>query len=436
MRQASTLPTSFSLDALLFLLLTLPYFLQFQDSTLILIVPLLAAYLLLSCEPGLSSRRHLWKFALILLMVALTTLIPLLANIAFRLETEGTTNAFVTGGTMHDGALQTEEAVRLFLEGKNPYTEGYSNTLVAQYPMDLVAVNPALNHYVYLPFTFLLSAPFYWGFHNFLGWYDQRLVYGLGYLAVLLLVPFQAWARENRLLLWIVLGLNPLLTGHVDVGITTGVNDYLVLSLVMLTVALLHRGNRLLSAVPLALASAIKPSAWFFLPFYFVLQSDLKSGAEFPRSVRKPVLIYAVVLAIIILPFLLWDPGAFLEDNLFYTAGGSATPYPLRGLGLSTILLESGLISSRAATFPFWILELSFGGVVLVVLLRQQLKHNTIRQAWLGYSLFLGTTAFFSRFLNPNYLGYILAVLALGLWSDSSSLSTESPLAEQRRDGT
>lgn len=414
-----------SWDPVLLLLLALPYFLQFGDVVRMVLLLLVAIFLFVSRIRGPSPSTHLVKFTLVALIVAFTTLIPMIGGINLRLRTEGTTNAFITTASMHDGALQTEEALKLFLAGKNPYSADYSNTLVALYPFNIADRNPALTHYVYLPLNFLLAIPFYSAFESILGWYDQRLLFALGFLLVLFLVPLQARNKETRLLLWISLGLNPLITGMAVAGIVDGGNDYLVLSLIMLTAFLLQRGKRNLSAVPLALASGIKHSTWFFLPFYFAILLGEQPGSKSLREAVRPIAIFVGIVAATILPFFLWDPGAFLEDTVYYISGSSATPYPIDGLSFSNILLVAGLIPSRTAYFPFWILELLFGGSVLLVFLKKQLQNNTLPQAWLGYSLFLGTTAFFSRFLNPNYLGYILALFALGLWSDPAPLSRQ-----------
>jgi len=48
------------------------------------------------------------------------------------------------------------------------------------------------------------------------------------------------------------------------------------------------------------------------------------------------------------------------------------------------------------------------------VLLWRQTRENTAGRALWSYALFLFVFFFFSRFMNENYLGYLLAVLGLG----------------------
>jgi hypothetical protein len=57
---------------------------------------------------------------------------------------------------------------------------------------------------------------------------------------------------------------------------------------------------------------------------------------------------------------------------------------------------------------------LLLGLPLMAGLLWRQTRENTPARALWGYGLFLFVFFFVSRFLNENYLGYILAVLALG----------------------
>ena len=56
---------------------------------------------------------------------------------------------------------------------------------------------------------------------------------------------------------------------------------------------------------------------------------------------------------------------------------------------------------------------------VLLWFLRRQQQQNTLANACWHYGLFLLIFFFASRFLNENYLGYILAFLALGYLSET-----------------
>ena len=70
----------------------------------------------------------------------------------------------------HDGGvIQTEEALKYVLAGKNPYVEDYVNTPLAEWGLDY---KTALYHYPYLPWTFFFSTPFCLVSQAVLGWYD------------------------------------------------------------------------------------------------------------------------------------------------------------------------------------------------------------------------------------------------------------------------
>jgi hypothetical protein len=78
------------------------------------------------------------------------------------------------------------------------------------------------------------------------------------------------------------------------------------------------------------------------------------------------------------------------------------------------------LVSSRFAQWPFWLLEVVLTLPVLLWFVRRQQQHNQVGQACWHYGLMLLVFFYASRFLNENYLGYILAFLAIGFLSATS----------------
>ncbi len=318
----------------------------------------------------------------------------------------------------HDGGvIQTEEAIKFFQAGKNPYVEDYTNTPMAEWGLDY---RTALYHYPYLPWTFLFSWPFYRAFEASLGWYDQRFVYLVLFALTLALAPFLASRPEDKLKLVTVLGLNPIMGSDVIFG----QNDSFVLFWVVLSLWLLAAGKGrwalAASAASLALACASKPTAWFLLPFYF-LYLWRKTG-EF-RPVFYPVATFAPVFLALVLPFFLWNPDAMVDDVWRWAAGTAKVSYQIRGWGVANFILASGLVESRLSYFPFWILELTFALPVAAALGFRLYRNPSLRNALWAYGLTLFTFFYFSRFLNENYLGYILAVLALGYWVSDPSLT-------------
>jgi len=326
----------------------------------------------------------------------------------------------------HDGGvIQTEEAVKLFLAGRNPYTEDYANTPLAEWGLDL---HSAVYHYPYLPWTFVFSAPFaaLWG--RLAGWYDQRLLYLLLFALTLLMALRLTERPAARLLLVMALGLNPIMGSDVIFG----QNDAFVLFWLVLMVWLLPRREAerrqawryLLSATAAGLACASKPTAWFVMPFYLALLLGVRWEGRrltWERGAWLRLLPLAGIMLLLIAPYLVWDGPSFLDDVWRWSSGTSATSYQMRGWGFANFVLALGLVPSRLSYFPFWIPELLFSLPVLIVLLARQLRGapETARaQVYWGGALLFFVYAFFSRFLNENYVGFVGALLALGLLAD------------------
>jgi hypothetical protein len=322
----------------------------------------------------------------------------------------------------HDGGvIQTEATLQFLLQGKNPYVENYTQTPMAQWGLD---PRTALYHYPYLPWTFLFSLPFYLVSHATLGWYDQRFVYLLLFILMLLIAPRLADGRMESLILTMTLGLNPIMGSDVIFG----QNDSFVLFWLILALYLSHwelviskwRISRgVLSLIGFALACASKPTAWFCAPFFFAYM--LRATGHIVSAKQLPITNYLLRLSsfcipflLIVLPFFLWDPYHFYDDVWAWSAGTSPTAYQIRGWGLANFVLAFNWVSSRLDYFPFWIPELIVCAPLLVVLLRRQWRENTIAHiAWHG-ALLLFAYAFTSRFFNENYLGFIVGLLAVG----------------------
>ncbi len=379
---------------------------------------LLLLYLFFDLWHGISEQgRHRAKLALVFCMVFTTVV---------SLSTFSVLLRHVTGPASfcHDGGvIQTEEAIKYVLAGKNPYVEDYVDTPMAEWGLDY---RTALYHYPYLPWTFLSSAPVQLLSETLLGWYDQRFVYLTLFVALLFVAASLVPEGDERLCLVMVLGLNPIMGND----IIFGQNDVFTLAWIVFSVYLLKRGRDSWSMLMLGLACASKPTAWFLVPFYllYLIRRDGLSPRREIRAlgvylVRKafPLLI---VLAVLVLPFALWNPNAMLDDVWRWSSGTAAVPYQITGWGLANFVLALGLVESRLDYFPFWIPELLVCLPLFLYLLRRQWKHNSLASMLYHYA-FLGLAFFYtSRFMNENYLGYLLAVMAMAVFVDSSP-STE-----------
>jgi uncharacterized membrane protein len=411
-----------SIDTIILLILGTASVASVTDALGAWMVLLVGCYVLLDIAAGadrlqtVANRLYKAKLTLVMLAVALAVLFPAASMIVMRQSTG-------PERYIQDGALQTELALQYLLEGKNPYTEDYRDTPLADWEWDSaregVAENPALYHNVYLPFTFLFSLPFYAVLRQVTGWYDQRIVYLLLFFCAFWPVVRHAAQRERKLGLLILFGLNFFIAPYT----AWGGNDSLVLFCVAMSSYLLMQDRLGLSALSLGLACASKHTAWFFVPFFLTyVWIQAPAGDRIP-VIRKiyPLL---VVPLLVILPFVLWDASAFLDDTVLYMSGSAAVSYPIRGLGIGSLLLALGVIGDKTAYFPFSLLQLVFCLPLLVFLLRRQVSSNTVRQCWLGYGLLLLTFGFFSRFLNHTLLGVAITALGMGLLAEEGAKET------------
>ncbi|MCC7355212.1 MAG: DUF2029 domain-containing protein [Anaerolineae bacterium] len=365
----------------------------------------LAAYLLVDAvgEKLSAAARYRVKLALVWAIILALVVAPSLKLVLLRR----------VGGPAsytHDGGvIQTEETIKLFLAGKNPYYEDYVNTPLAEWGLDL---RSAVYHYPYLPWTFVFSTPFQVLSNALIGWYDQRFVYLLLFVLMLALAPGLARGPTARLGLVMTLGLNPIMGSDVIFG----QNDSFVVFWIILALWLLERHHPRASALAFGLACASKPTAWFLAPFYALL---LLRGEPLRRisawwRCGWPAL---AAWATLILPYAIWNLDALLDDVWRWSAGTAAVPYQIRGWGFSNLVLAWGWVQSRLDYWPFWLPQVLVCLPLLVFLLRQQRRNNTLATASWAYALLLFAFFYLSRFLNENYLGYLLAFLAMGYFA-------------------
>ena len=225
-----------------------------------------------------------------------------------------------------------------------------------------------------------------------------------------------------------LLGLNPIMASDVIFG----QNDSFVLAWLVLSLWLWQRGRAqperrrrwwMASAAAFGLACASKPTAWFLAPFYALLLIDgeVIDGRRLRHEIRPllariaPALLVFVVL---VAPYLVWDPAALVDDVWGWSSGTAAQPYQIRGWGLANFVLAGGLVSDRLSYWPFWIPEVIVSVPLLILLSARQMRRNQLATACWSYGLLLFGFLFASRFLNENYLGYVLALLALGVFTE------------------
>ena len=327
----------------------------------------------------------------------------------------------------HDGGvIQTEITIDYFRQGLNPYVEEYVDTPMAEWGFS--RYRTALYHYPYLPWTFVFSAPFQRLSQALLGWFDERFVYLLTFAVTLGLIQKVVRQPQAQRIALAVVGLNPI----AGVSLIFGENDPFVMAWIVLGLWLiqseagrLDSRRALLGSAAFGLACASKPTAWFLAPFWLLYLLRDRWGdklippvASWPSHLalllRRGWPLPAVTL-LIIGPWFVWNPDAMYDDVWRWSAGIGPTGYQIWGWGASNFVLTFGLVSDRFDYWPFIIPSAIITGPLLLALLWRQTRTNTMAMMLYGYAVLLLAFFYVSRFLQPNYLGYILSFLALAV---------------------
>lgn len=317
---------------------------------------------------------------------------------------------------IHDGALQVEEAAHFFLAGQNPYVMDYDQTALADWGFNFrgVTTHPALYHYIYLPLSFMLTAPFLalseWAF----GWFDIRLIFGAFWAGSLALCFYVTKKETRRMLLLITIGLSLLsLPFFIE-----GRNDVVLIAALLGIVYLLQNEKIILAAVVLGLACSFKQTMWFAAPFFFVYIGGEGNLRERLARLIWPLVAFIVPFGGLVLPWILADPAAFFEDTFAYLSGRILTSYPMSGIGFAELVYAVGAVESVSDYFPFTIYQLAAGLPVFAIGLWRQYKTNTLRNTLWHYTLLLFTFAYFARTFNDSYLGFLIVVIACAVLID------------------
>jgi hypothetical protein len=378
---------------------------------------LMFVYLLLDFKP-LSKYQFIGKLIIIINLICFLAFAPVFSEMFYR---TGTEQSFYS---VHDGILQVEEGIKFLLEGKNPYRENYhilekQNDGLIGTSLGDVLINPAIYHFVALPWHLIFSVPFYWVSHSLFNWYDQRIVFLLLYFLSLIIIYHIPKRQENKLLFLIIFVFNPLfLTNFIG-----GTNDILVFTWVLLSLYLLKIKKIKLSALILGLAVLSKHSAWPLIPFYFLylwFGNNNQLRWQKIKDIFYQTYPFFIVSIVFFGFFLIWDTRAFIEDIYLYLAGNLPTSYPINGFGFSALIFVSGFVTTQTAYFPFWILQLIFILPLVYFLFKLQRRTNTLSQVIFNYSLTLFVFWFFSRFFHFNYIGYLtLLIISAYFFNDT-----------------
>ena len=371
------------------------------------VILLVAAYLCVEFFMGDARRRHAAKMAILGVLITIVVIIPMGFSIYGR---------YVAGPShrIMDSAVQTEEAVKMVLRGQNPYSHTYFKTPMAQVPG---VTKGGLEHYVYLPMTFIMPLPGYLLFHYTVGYFDLRFVYVPMFFLLLWALYRLAPSREYGRALLIVFGLNPdvafyFVAGSNEVAAMTG----LVLSFLCLT-----KRRYAWSAVFFGISLLSKQFMLLVLPFYllYLAGQHVKDGGwvRGPDGKLTPLATAVIVLGIMVLvfavPFFLWSPAHFINDIVKYPNGLTKNGAHIDGWTASAIALHMGLVKNAGSHFPSQIFYIVFLAPLMALLLWWQRKRNTLQVVMLAAAITTLVFIVFSYFTHNNYFYYAISFFFL-----------------------
>ncbi len=195
--------------------------------------------------------------------------------------------------------------------------------------------------------------------------------------------------------------------------VIAGFNDVLFLAFVAAGALLLQRQRTTLAGIAVGLALASKQTAWPLLPFYLAyLWFHAPPGRRWQTALRQ-IAPTVVTASVIILPFLLWSPGAFLDDVVRFASGGATSSYPISGDGLGQLLLTAGVIRTMWDAYPFWLFQFVLGLPALGLLLWWLRRRPTVSAMLLAYAAWTFVLQFSARYFNDSHIGALSVLLLL-----------------------
>ena len=114
------------------------------------------------------------------------------------------------------------------------------------------------------------------------------------------------------------------------------------------------------------------------------------------------------------------------DDVWRWSAGQGSTGYQIWGWGASNYVLALGLVSDRFQYWPFIVPGFIITAPLLWFLLKRQVQENTLNIMLYAYVVLLFVFFYISRFLQPNYLGYMAALLGLALTIQDEEVETKT----------
>ena len=309
----------------------------------------------------------------------------------------------------HDGGvIVTRAAADEIRHLRNPYTTDFGPVLPSTWRLvegfdgELVP-NPVRHHFPYLPAAALVHVPFVAAAEAAGSQWDPRILGWMtlvGAVALIARRPETAWARTAA-----VLGLGSAFT---LVYLSWGTNDTFAAALAVGALAVADKTPRW-SGVMLAVAVSAKLLLGVLIPPLLVV--IWTTGGY--RSLRR-WWTFPATLAATIVPFLVLDPAAFMDDTVWFNLGRSEPRMPTSGLGIPAF-------APGFTGVPLFVVTLT--GLVLALVLPVAVTRRR-PSVWMA-----GATAGFAllavllpaRTFQVNYLVLVAALVPLGFLSIGST---------------
>ncbi|MDO8269618.1 MAG: glycosyltransferase 87 family protein [Candidatus Levybacteria bacterium] len=316
---------------------------------------------------------------------------------------------------IHDIILQLEAAIRFFLDGINPWAATYHNTFMAEWNYSQTAENPALYHFVMMPFYLIFSLPFYYIANHTIGYFDGRIPMYMLYLSLLIMAFRIVKDKEQKIIFTTLLALSPAMFSYT----LEGRSDVFMFAFMFGGMILLGKRKFLLSGILMALAFTVKQSIWPILPLYF---SYIYFVSNTITLTFKRLSTFIVTFLIFTLPFFLWNPDAFLNSTVFYLSGNTVHSYPISGYGLGSLLHQIGVIKDLNASYPFIFWQVLIITPLLIFTITYLKKHTNVRTLLFTYGILAFAYWYMSRYFNNSHMGYLTMVfLTAYFWPDNEN---------------
>jgi hypothetical protein len=303
------------------------------------------------------ARRGL-RLACLALMLVLLGVLP--ATRYVQATDRGNVHLAIDGSV-----LVSDEAVRVLLDGDDPYRASYKEVLAGSL-IDVQgrpAANPLAGHYPYWPGSLgpllAVEVPL-----RSLGLDPEpRVLYLLVYCLLGLWLGWWSLRERGHLGVAVAVCLNPLLLPY----LWQGANDVLLVAGVAVAAVALTRRRVVLAGLALGAAVSVKhllvPMVLLFLVW---LAAEARHGRLGRGQAWRAAAAGVAPAVLAAAPFLAWHPVDLLTDTVGYHLALVTDAYPIAGEGLPGLLLRAGVVDDPFGPTPLWATALPAAAVVLL----------------------------------------------------------------------